>query len=48
MVDDVLVISIEQFGVLFVSAIPAGFVIGCIPMIIGFAVHALVKIFKMV
>lgn len=43
-----LVISLEECGSLFVSAIPAGFVIGCIPMMIGFAVHALVKIFKTV
>lgn len=48
MEETILALSIEELGTLFVSAIPAGFLIGCIPMVIGFAVRVLVKIFNMV
>lgn len=45
---NLLVLTLEESGKLFVSAVPIGFVIGCIPMIVGFAIHGLVKIFKMI
>lgn len=41
-----LLLSIEDLGKLFVSTIPVGFLVGCIPMIIGATIHGIVGIFK--
>ena len=42
----ILLLSIEDLSKLFVSALPVGFLVGCIPMIIGVAIHGIVGIFK--
>lgn len=38
--------TLTEFGKLFVSSIPLGFLAGCIPMLIGSVVHGVMKIFK--
>lgn len=43
---ELLALSLEELGQLFITSIPAGFLIGCIPMIIGVAIHGLINIFK--
>lgn len=45
-VQGLLTLSLEELGQLFIASIPAGFLIGCIPMIIGVAIHGLINIFK--
>ena len=42
----ILTLSLEEVGQLFVTSIPIGFVIGCIPMVIGVAIHGLINIIK--
>ena len=42
----ILVLTIEDLAKLFVSAFPTGFVLGCIPMIIGVTIHGIVGILK--
>ena len=39
-------ISLVEFGKLFVSSIPVGFLLGCIPMLIGAVIHGVFRIFK--
>lgn len=41
-------ITLADFGTLFVSSIPVGFLLGGIPMLIGSAVHGVIRIFKQV
>ena len=43
---ELLTLSLEELGQLFTTSIPVGFLIGCIPMIIGVALHGLINIFK--
>lgn len=43
---EILTLSLEELGKLFTASIPVGFLIGCIPMIIGVAIHGLINIFK--
>lgn len=45
---ETLSLSLEELGKLFVTAFPVGFLIGCIPMIIGVCIHGIVSIFKKV
>lgn len=45
---EVLNLSLEELGKLFVTAFPTGFLIGCIPMTIGVCIHGIVSIFKKV
>ena len=43
---ELLTLSLEELEKLFTTSIPVGFLIGCIPMIIGVAIHGLINIFK--
>lgn len=43
-----LTLSLEETGQLFVTSIPIGFVVGCIPMVIGVAIQGLINIIKRV
>lgn len=43
---EILTLTIEELGQLLMTSIPVGFLIGCIPMIIGVAIHGLINIFK--
>lgn len=43
---ELLTLSLEELGNLYITSIPVGFLIGCIPMIIGVAIHGLINIFK--
>lgn len=45
---EVLILSIEELGILFVEFIPVGFLIGCFPMLIGFVQQGIFNIFKRV
>lgn len=45
---EILSLSIEELGNLFGATFPVGFLIGCIPMIIGTGIHGIVSIFKKV
>ena len=43
---EVTALTLEELTTFFVSTIPAGFALGCIPMIIGVAIHGIIGIFK--
>lgn len=43
---DILNLTLEELGKLFVSCIPVGFLVGCFPMIIGLTVLGIISIFK--
>lgn len=43
---EVLNLPLEELTNLFVSCIPIGFFAGCIPMIIGVAIHGIIGIIK--
>ena len=43
---ELLTLSLEELGQLFTTSITVGFLVGCIPMIIGVAIHGLINIFK--
>lgn len=43
---ELLTLSLVELGELFITSIPAGFLIGSIPMTIGVAIHGLINIFK--
>lgn len=43
---ELLTLTLEELGQLFITSIPVGFLIGCIPMIIGVAIHGLINIIK--
>ena len=43
---EILNLSLEELGKLFVATFPVGFLVGCIPMIIGTGIHGIVSIFK--
>lgn len=38
--------TVAELGTLFVSFIPAGFLLGCFPVLAGVAVQGLMNIFK--
>ena len=43
---ELLTLSLEELGQLFTTSIPVGFLIGCMPMIIGVTIHGLINIIK--
>lgn len=43
---ELLILTLEETGQLFMTSIPVGFLIGCIPMIIGVTIHGLINIIK--
>lgn len=41
-------LSLVELCKLFVSSVPVGFLVGCIPMLIGSVIHGTIRIFKQV